>query len=82
MTVAYLGFQKGGQIFAGHKCSHKRGAKPSFPIFLVCKKKFLANGGPWPNGPLNTHLIDDTYLKPFRRYYQLKNKMLFSGKRK
>ena len=42
----------------GAKCSldtsahTKGGAKPSFTIFLLCqKKKFLAKGGPWPNGP-------------------------------
>ena len=41
----------------------QRGAKPSFPIFLVCQKKiFLAKGGSWPNAPpLNTPLCV-TYL--------------------
>ena len=53
-SVAYLGFQKGGAKFSLATSAHtKGGAKPSFPIFLVCQKKFfLAKGGgamaQWP----------------------------------
>ena len=52
-SVAYLGFRKGGAKFSLATSAHtKGGAKPSFPIFLVCQKKFfLAKGGAmaqWP----------------------------------
>ena len=53
-SVAYLGFQKrgGGKFSLATSAHTKGGAKPSFPIFLVCKKKFFfAKGGAWPNGP-------------------------------
>ena len=33
-------------MFAGNQCSHKGGAKPSFPTNI-----FLAKGGPWPIWP-------------------------------
>ena len=32
-TVAYLGFDKGGQIFDGHYSAYTKGAKPCFPTF-------------------------------------------------
>ena len=32
-------------MFTGHMCSHKGGAKPSLPIFLLCKKKMVGQRG-------------------------------------
>ena len=52
-AVAYLGFQKGGAKFSLATSAHTKGggAKPSFPIFLVCKKNFFfAKGG--GHGPM------------------------------
>ena len=43
--------KRGGQIFAGHYCSHKWGAKPSFPIFFTMSKKNFGPRGPWPIWP-------------------------------
>ena len=61
-TVAYLGFKKEGAKFSLATSAHTKGggAKPSFPIFLVCQKKlFLAKGGHGPMAPLNTPLSMD-----------------------
>ena len=50
--VAYLGFQKGGAKFSLAASAHTKGAKPSFPIFLVCEKKnFWPKGGHGPMAP-------------------------------
>ena len=55
--MAYLGFQKGGAKCSLDTCVHTKGGQTKFPILLVCQKNFfLAKGGPWPNGPLNTPL--------------------------
>ena len=35
----------GGKFLLATSAHTKGGAKPSFPIFLVCQKKFLAKGG-------------------------------------
>ena len=53
---AYLGFQKGGQIFASHKCSHK-GGQTKFSNFFLWWKKFdqMGSRAQWP--PLNTPLV-------------------------
>ena len=56
-SVAYLGFHKGGTYFLWPLMLTQRGAKPSFPMYFLCQNIFcLAQGGPWPNGPLNTPL--------------------------
>ena len=66
--VAYLGFQKGGAKFSLATSAHtKGGAKPSFPIFLVCQKKFfLAKGGGHGTmaSPLNTPLFSSPIEDP------------------
>ena len=46
LAVAYLGFHKGGQIFAGHYSAYTKGAKPArlFNFFLEQKKIFGQRG--------------------------------------
>ena len=57
--MAYLGFQKGGPHVRWPLVLTQGGAKPSFPIFLLCKKKkFLAKGGPWPIWPKGKYATD------------------------
>ena len=50
--VAYLGFQKGGAKCSLDTSAHTKGGQTKFSnFFTVSEKKFLAKGGPWPNGP-------------------------------